>query len=186
MNIYDRNGKIMNTRKVYKIVNNINDEIYVGSTKTTLAKRFWAHKQTQRQKPERNNLYRFVEQNGWQCCRIILIEEFPCENKQQQLMNEQYWIDQLKPSMNKMNAFGQICAHNRRRSQCKDCEGGHICEHDRIRSKCKDCEGGHICEHNKHKSQCKDCNNWYCEYCEKNYSSKSNLYRHIRIYHFNL
>jgi hypothetical protein len=28
------------------------------------------------------------------------LEEFPCENKTQQMIREQYWIEQLKPELN--------------------------------------------------------------------------------------
>lgn len=175
----------MNTRKVYKIVNSINDEIYVGSTKTSLAKRFYGHKDAQKRRPEMNNLYTFVQQNGWDCCRIVLIEEFPCENKEQQLRREQHWIDILKPTGNKFNAFGQKCEHNRLRNKCKDCGGSQICQHNKQRSKCRDCGGSSICEHNRQRNYCKECNNYYCEYCDKKYNSKQSLYRHL-LTHFKL
>ena len=51
----------------------------------------------------------------------------------------------------------ELCEHDRRRSQCKDCGGSEICEHKRQRSQCKDCGGGSICEHKRHRSICKDC-----------------------------
>lgn len=51
----------------------------------------------------------------------------------------------------------QKCEHGRKKSTCKDCNGGGICEHSKIRSSCKECKGGSICEHNRYKSSCKDC-----------------------------
>ena len=50
-----------------------------------------------------------------------------------------------------------LCNHGRKRSRCKDCDGGSICEHNRLRSTCKDCDGGSICEHNRRRSTCKEC-----------------------------
>lgn len=51
----------------------------------------------------------------------------------------------------------QICEHERRRSQCKECGGSEICEHERLRSRCKECGGSQICQHNKIKNECSIC-----------------------------
>ena len=60
----------------------------------------------------------------------------------------------------------QICEHERRRSQCKECGGSEICEHERLRSRCKECGGSEICLHGRFRSRCKECGG--SEICEHN------------------
>lgn len=52
---------------------------------------------------------------------------------------------------------GSICEHGKRKSTCIECGGGSICEHKREKSKCKECGGSSICEHKRQKSTCKEC-----------------------------
>lgn len=141
--------------RIYKIVNNINDEIYVGSTRNELRLRWQGHKRDYTR--VENGLYLMMREYGVGPFRIILIEEIEVQNKQQQLQHEQRYIDQLRPTLNKFNAHGTRCEHNRERYECKECGGGRICEHDRQRSQCRDCGGSQICKHNKRRSRCRDC-----------------------------
>jgi predicted GIY-YIG superfamily endonuclease len=153
--------------KIYKIVNDLNDEIYIGSTKQQLSKRFYEHKSDSRnEKTKHYKLYQLVEEYGWDSFRIILIEEFKCENREEQRKKEQQYIDELKPSLNKLRAFGTKCGHNKRSSCCVICGGGEICEHKRMRNRCKECGGSQICEHNRVRSHCKDCGG--SQICEHN------------------
>ena len=164
-----------NNAKIYKLVNNSDSEIYVGSTCLPLSKRKSTHKDAARKYPTRH-VYEHLNQIGWNNVRIIQIETVNAETKDQLLMREQHYIDTLNPSLNKLAAFvpecphgkekkseckdcggTSICWHNRRKSECKDCGGSQICEHNRIKSSCKDCDGSQICEHNRVKSRCKDC-----------------------------
>ena len=142
--------------KIYKFVNSVDDRIYIGSTSMPLSKRLYKHKQDAK-KYTTQRVYVALNAIGWENVRIVLIEEAKCENKNQLISREQYYIDLLKPSLNKYAASGQRCEHNRRRSTCKDCGGSSICEHNRIRNTCKDCGGSQICEHNRQRIQCKDC-----------------------------
>lgn len=161
------------TAKIYKIVNTINDDIYIGSTRNELRLRWSQHKKDQKKKPIQNRLYEMMAQNPIECFRMILIEEVECQNKQIQLQHEQRYIDQFKPKLNKRNPFGQKCEHDIQRSACKDCSGSQICEHNRQRSTCKDCGGSQICEHNKQRSQCKDCGgSQICEHDKIRYACK--------------
>ena len=141
--------------KIYKIVNTINNEIYVGSTRNELRFRWQGHKQAYNKK--NNGLYLMMRKHGFEPFRIILSEEIEVQNRQEQLQHEQRYIDQLRPTLNNHNAYGTKCEHNRIRSECKDCGGSQICEHNRVRSTCKNCGGSQICEHNRRRSQCKDC-----------------------------
>jgi hypothetical protein len=82
--------------KIYKLVNNVNEEIYVGSTVTTLTKRKHGHKS--RPPPGVKVLYDAI---GWNQLQIILVEEWPCENSDQLRRRERHWYDILTPSLNK-------------------------------------------------------------------------------------
>ena len=65
--------------KVYKIVNDVNDMIYIGSTVNTLTKRFWCHRS--HSKTMNTKFYTATREVGIDHFRIILIELFPCTSK---------------------------------------------------------------------------------------------------------
>lgn len=85
--------------KIYRLVNSVDDEIYVGSTCTSLAKRMYRHKQAAKLEPDRP-IYKHLNQIGWDNIRIILIEEYPCENKMQLERKEREHIEALQPTLN--------------------------------------------------------------------------------------
>ena len=53
-----------------------------------------------RRYPERK-VYKELNTIGWENVRIIQIEAFRCENKQELIAREQYHMDLLKPDLNK-------------------------------------------------------------------------------------
>jgi len=150
--------------KIYKLVNDVDDRIYIGSTCNRLATRLGQHKSAAKQKTDRH-VYSHLNTIGWDSVRIIQIEALECKNKNELLAREQHYIDELKPELNKRGAIDD-CPHGRRKFQCKECGGGYICGHGRERNRCKDCGGSQICPHNKRKSYCKQCSPYYCEYCD--------------------
>lgn len=84
--------------KIYKIVDNTNDNIYIGSTcEPTLARRLSGH--VRKYKYYLKGLCNFItsfeiiKNNNYD---IILIEEFPCENKMQLHQSERYYIENMK------------------------------------------------------------------------------------------
>ena len=180
--------------KIYKLVNDVDDEIYVGSTCGSLKLRKSTHKSMARTKPR--PVYHHLNAIGWENVRIVLIEDFACGNKRELLRREQHYIDELRPSLNKRAAFVH-CPHGRRRYQCKPCGGAGVCDHGRIRSQCKPCGGSKICEHGRQRhsckpcggagicehgyqsKQCKDCSPFLCDYCHIT-TSKGNILRHYR------
>ncbi len=85
-----RNGKI------YRIVNDVNDTVYIGSTTQKLCQRMQSHKQdaTRRDSP----LYSAMNELGWVHFRILLVKLYECENKQQLEAEEYGVIHQLKQS----------------------------------------------------------------------------------------
>ena len=82
--------------KIYKITNNINNEIYVGSTCDILRKRFNNHtKQITQERKKNRPLYKLMIELGTDVFRIDLIENYPCEDKQALRQREGYWIRQI-------------------------------------------------------------------------------------------
>jgi len=161
----------MKTIRVYKIINNINSEVYIGSCLSPLKCRWSKHKL------ESNTCCskEFIEKYGVVNCHIILIKEYKgvdciIETRKIARAYEQLWMNKYsKDIVNERLAFDIFCKkchHGIFRSKCKECGGGSICEHDRERSKCKDCGGSQICEHNKQRSQCKECGGSHI--CEHN------------------
>ncbi len=82
--------------KIYKITNDLNDDIYVGSTCDTLVKRFIYHKSDSKKEIEQiRPLYKLMHEIGFQRFRIQLIEDYPCEDLYQLRQREGYWIRQI-------------------------------------------------------------------------------------------
>jgi hypothetical protein len=87
--------------KVYRLVNDVDDEIYVGSTCLPLHKRLYYHKSKARAEPN-IKVYQHLNNVGFDNVSIVLIENFNCQSKEELLGRERYWIDELKPSLNKV------------------------------------------------------------------------------------
>ena len=88
------------TSKIYKLVNNVDDKIYVGSTCNELRKRKRDHKSKSVCCPDRQ-VYKHLNAVGWVNVEIILIESYVCTNKDELHKRERHWIDELKPELNK-------------------------------------------------------------------------------------
>ena len=92
--------------KIYKITNDYNNDIYVGSTCDTLAKRFSTHKKdAHMEKSKDRPLYKLINEIGFSRFRIELIENYPSEDKYQLLQREGYYIRAL--STLNMNIAGR-------------------------------------------------------------------------------
>ena len=85
--------------KVYKLVNDKDTEIYVGSTCLPLSKRFYIHKQASKRDTNRY-VYQHLNNVGFDNVRIVLIEKFPCGSKEELLQRERHWCDKLEPKLN--------------------------------------------------------------------------------------
>ena len=81
--------------KIYKITNNINNDIYVGSSCDILRKRFNSHKCRMKKEPKNIPLYKLMNELGIDAFRIDLIEDYPCDDKQALRQREGYWIRQI-------------------------------------------------------------------------------------------
>lgn len=88
--------------KIYTIRNQVDDEVYVGSTCMPLHKRFYEHKNMKKFKKTGMKLYKHVDfLDGWDNFYIELHEDYPCENKNELLRREGQVQRELKASLNK-------------------------------------------------------------------------------------
>ena len=76
--------------KIYQILNNINDEVYVGSTVQPLSKRMYDHRMGC--KYQNCNFYKMMKEIGPDKFYIELIELYPCNSKEELTAREGYFI----------------------------------------------------------------------------------------------
>ena len=89
--------------KVYKIVNSITDDTYIGSGTQLLCNRMKNHRndyKNQNSHKYNYKVYKRFRELGVDCFYIELLEKYPCETKEELLAREGYWIRQAKPSLN--------------------------------------------------------------------------------------
>jgi hypothetical protein len=80
--------------KIYKIVCNITGLVYIGSTTQNLCGRIQDHKNDYKRylngKHNYVSSFKILENDNY---NIVLVEEFPCQNKNQLHARERYWIE---------------------------------------------------------------------------------------------
>ena len=83
--------------KIYKIVCNVTGKIYIGSTIETLARRLTGHRATYKHFKEGKGKYitsfQIIEQGEFD---IVLIENCPCESKDELHKQERFFIESLE------------------------------------------------------------------------------------------
>ena len=104
--------------KIYKIINEIDDEIYVGSTCNPLSKRMYDHKGNINRKKETIKLYKHMDKLDFDNFEIILVENYPCKSKDELNAREEYWRKQLKATLNMKMAF--MTEEERKESKKRD------------------------------------------------------------------
>lgn len=95
---------------IYKLCcldNNVTD-IYIGHT-TDFRKRKTQHKSgctSETGKKYNIKVYKFIRENGgWDNWKMIQVEEYPCKTKRDAEAREQYWMQELNPTLNSVLAF---------------------------------------------------------------------------------
>ena len=100
--------------KIYKITNDYNDKVYVGSTCDTLVKRFSYHKKDRTRTRNLNRpLYQLINEIGFERFRIQLICEFPCEDKYQLKQKEGEYISAMG-TLNVLTAGNMVPSDEKR------------------------------------------------------------------------
>ena len=91
-----QNSKDYKSGKIYCIRNNIDDNIYVGSTTQALSKRMAKHRQNAKCKDRMHYaLYSKVNEIGIEYFYIELIEDCPCETLEQLRKREGHYIRKM-------------------------------------------------------------------------------------------
>ena len=75
--------------KIYRIVSDKGNMVYIGSTVASLERRFQAHKSNFRHHQNRSVCSMFMEY-GVDSCRIELLEVYPCQSKEELCKREGY------------------------------------------------------------------------------------------------
>ena len=82
--------------KIYKVIDNAYTKCYIGSTCEDLSQRFARHRLSYRRYKKGLaplcRIFDVFDEFGVENCKIELIEEFPCDNKEQLLKREGYHI----------------------------------------------------------------------------------------------
>ena len=93
--------------KIYKIICDKSDLIYIGSTIRSLKDRFSAHDSDTKKTRKNQTCSKYLFKLGE--CNIVLIEEYSCNNKTELHIREQYWMDIYKEKgvklINKKRAY---------------------------------------------------------------------------------
>ncbi len=95
--------------KIYKIVNDVNDDVYIGSTCNTLWSRWGAHKQCIKNPIfHKRKIYESMLGIGIEHFRIVLVLEYPCNSRDQLTAKEEEYIQELKPVLNCISAIKNV------------------------------------------------------------------------------
>lgn len=87
--------------KIYKLLDDFNDLLYIGSTCRTLNKRKIDHRSLFKS-GNKKRLYEYLRtiQKNIDNCNLILLESYPCESKYDLHKRERHYIDTLHPKCN--------------------------------------------------------------------------------------
>jgi hypothetical protein len=82
--------------KIYKITNDVNNDIWIGSTCDTLVKKFSVHKADAIRNLRKDCIiHNLIREHGFDRFRIQLIEDFPCEDLYQLRQRQGHYIREL-------------------------------------------------------------------------------------------
>jgi hypothetical protein len=83
--------------KIYKVVSDNSSDIYIGSTTESLSRRMSGHRKDYNGylKGIRKYISRVKQIFDCEDCHIVLIEEYPCDSKEQLFMRERYHIENM-------------------------------------------------------------------------------------------
>lgn len=95
--------------KIYKIIDNTNDDVYIGSTcEPTLARRLVQHRADYKKylkgKTNYTTSFKIIANGDYD---IVLIENYPCNSKDELYARERYWTQNTK-CVNKIKNQGLL------------------------------------------------------------------------------
>ena len=82
--------------KIYRLIDGRTlEDLYIGSTTQPLSYRKSGHKRDTKRKSDQP-IYRKCNEIGWDNIKILLIEEYPCESREQLLAREGFWQKKIQ------------------------------------------------------------------------------------------
>ncbi len=154
--------------KIYKIISDCTDKVYIGSTIQKLSCRMTSHR-------KRNGLSsRILIEFG--DAKIVLLEAYPCSNRGELTAREQHWINIYKDScINKYKAHTGLNKNEYQRAWNKTPKGKmHKKKSDRMPVYCVYCDACNPRRHtwvhkqtNKHKNNVEYFDNLIEKLCSK-------------------
>ncbi len=100
--------------KIYRLVHG-EITVYIGSSGTTLSKRMCKHRSSAR-KGKTYNIYKYMREVGLENIRIVLIELWPCQSKEELVQREQHWIEHCDfPNVDLKNTKRAYCTIENKR-----------------------------------------------------------------------
>ena len=108
--------------KIYKIESHQGNKVYIGSTtEKTLARRMACHRSHYKGwkdgKRYRVSSYYLFDEYGLENCNIVLVENYPCNTKDELTIREQFYIKNTENCVNKCRAVTSI---DEKRQQLKE------------------------------------------------------------------
>jgi hypothetical protein len=95
------------TGKIYKLVNDVNDEVYIGSTKQPLYKRLDGHKH--QSKKGKSKISTHIRDIGAGHFKIVLIQEYECKSREELNKYEDEWMRKYDAVENGLNSVQARC-----------------------------------------------------------------------------
>ena len=88
-----------NNGKIYKVINDVSDKIYIGSTIRKLNERFLNHKANSRNEKKQSIFYNYIREIGILHFKIILIKNCECYSKEELEKEEFNCISECDPKI---------------------------------------------------------------------------------------
>ena len=102
------NSKKYANGKIYKLMNDVNSDIYVGSTIEAQLSNRMGHHRTAAKLGKTSKIYSAMQDIGVEHFTIILVELYPCQSKDELRSREHYWITELNPTLNTYGAIATM------------------------------------------------------------------------------
>jgi predicted GIY-YIG superfamily endonuclease len=194
----DTEAKQTFTGRVYEIVNDVDDEIYIGSTKDRLSRRMYKHR-GKAVEGQPSKIYTKMSELGVDAFRIVLIEEVECASKDELRRCEQKHIRERKPELNtrcahvdderieevrKYNAAYGATYKSTHSARLKDDNQEYYKENaERIKARTQTHRQTHALQTREYQTTIRARyiaeKAFYCELCDHAFDSNSNLQRHF-------
>ena len=153
----------MSISRVYKIINDVDELVYIGSTTCELSKRMAEHRRDMRKAKKTSKLYDHMRPNGVEHYKILLIKEYTDISKDRLQKREHKYIKRYDSARNGLNTYEM---------------GGYYCIHNMMKRYCMSCNGSSMCAHGRITRLCVKCTPYTCDSCNNTYGGKQGLIQH--------